>query len=989
LLPVIHRAHRMRLASVPVALALAACAGAPARPLARPAPPRARPALPPPRWEAVVLPTMDLDGDGPRPLRVGEEPGGALLLTQGSFRVRVRGNAVEWARDAPLQRIVANAHDGERWYFASADGALFRADGFLGPLVRVGETAGIALEEGFVSAGMLAVPTAARRLWLGGPGDTFAPARPPADGPLVDTGFVDRSFGVVVVAPGVLLRTTDGGARYERVDTFGHATYLVDPVSDGFVLATTGGRLRVGPTGPALPFAGAMAHPDFAVPPEVVRTVAASAETDHPLAYPSLLASPAAEALPDGRVARAEEGDAVVRGREGVVARLELPAPACRLYAWGAQILAQCLAPDERTTVLYASDGQRPWTELRQHAGDEPVLPAMDGGGLVLQRPCEGEGDDERDARVVCWYDGATWRTHALPPDAQPLAAHGDALLLQRVGFEEEGAFRLVRAGDTEATRANGVEEGRAVELELASAVLVTATFTTDGHLAGLARKGRQRFAALGIPGQPLALRPLPAGAAHVAFASGTHGIAAGEHLGQVWITTDGARTWTPLAVPLDGDASAVSLDVRARPFRETPPVQAWCSASACVVGSRLVWAMVQPGAPPSGALRVLAARHAPAPVTAEPLPFVPDEAGFRAGGWTCSRDERQPAPALPATRAYGADGWLDTSEGANGRVLLAWGGTDEQGRFRASARAGALPEFEPPPGTSPGEPVLVPRLLTRTMAVIERCASAQRGLRCGDVVVALRNGLPRVLGAHRALLDVEDAPGAQPDVGPYPALAGALPLPDGGAVLHLRAQWLDDSLVGRWTRAVLPVYLQTDVLLRLDARGALAARRGYSWGGLRAVRMLARAPEGPGLAVATAPDPLALAFHPMDPAQPPRALTTLPRGTLAPCDGPPRGEPGATVVAVSAPGYGPVVYQGRFELAAPFSARALVEVRAGGAVCQRGVSFWSIDPRESNERELLGNVGGALRLRAAQGRIQAVGVDAARDAVLECVPHE
>jgi hypothetical protein len=955
----------IRSCGVGLALGLLGCSAAPVR---APAPSSvSAAAVPAPvPWEAVVVPWNE--PRGPRPVRLGDDADGSALVAFGGLRARVRGERVEWAPDAMLLPLLAWARDGVRWYFASEDGAVFRAEGFLGPLVPLGGTGGLPIEAGFVSTGRLAVRTPDGRLWFGGPDDRFEPARLPGEGRLIDAGFVDRDFGVVVLEPGGVWRTTDGGAHFDPVDLGAHATHTIYPQADGVVLATTDGLRFLGPSGAAVPFHGVLDRGDLALPSESARAVEESRWSEHPLGYASLLSAPGVQVLADGRIARMEGQDVVIRGREGTLARLELPARGCGLRAWGERVLAWCRTEAFETT-LQISDGEHPWRELRSFPRLlDTVVTSRDGAALVVPHACEGEGEGERDATPVCWYDGVAWRTRMLPQGAQLLGVSSDALLY-RLPFgrrEETWPIHRLSLDDT--------DEGARLRLAVPEARLLSAEFTREGLVAGVARVGRELFTVLGPGEQPLPLHPLPSGAQQVAFADATHGIAVGAQLGQVWTSTDGARTWTPLTVPLEGD--------RAVPLRPGPELErdrernsavaVSCSARACTVGSRLVW--MAPSSPRTGAVVRAAARAS----SWEPWVLARTAGsgqGLQPGGFAVESPSPGASGTLPPTRVYGGDGWLETPEGTSGPRRFTWGGTDEQGRFRARSQEVDLEPLALPSGTVGSDGVFLPRLLTRSLAVLERCVRDDGYSRC-DLLVVPREGRPRLLGAP---LDPENSPVVQ----------GALALPDGGAAVHLRTFLMEEDQLVRWRRRRTNERMRADLVLRLDARGEIVAQRGFAWGVDPVARMLTRTTSGPGLAVSTWTDPRALTFFGMDPRQPARPLVTLPPERMAPCAGPARGEPQATVVSVSANRYGPRVTSGRFELEPPYFARPLLELDAHGGVCVRGVSFWSLDPRDDNERAFLDSLGGVPRLRASGGTMQAVGIDAARDTALRCYPHE
>lgn len=963
------------LASAAVVALLVGCAGAGARSNVVRSVVRQRSSSPV-RWEAVLLPPrLVFRGEV---VAVGEDADGAVLVQALGLRARVRGSAVEWASEATLHPVVARARDGDRWLFATQDGVLFRSDSFTGPLVRVGETDRRELDVGFVSTGVLAAGTREGRLWLGGPGDVFRPAVAPADGPLIDAGFIDRSFGVVAVSPGRLFRTTDGGAHYEPVNTGSHAVLVVYPNPDGFVLTTTGGPMWVGPNGPAVAHTGSIADLHESLSSETERALRASLRSDYPLAYPTALATPGAAVLSNGQVALVDGQDAVILGPEGIVARMELPGQNCLLHAWGSRWLAQCQADDD-THTLHFTRGDRPWSELYRGRIDGAVVAGRDGSSIVLVgTSCdENERPHEHDQTPLCWYDGTRWQSRTLQGRVYLLDVWGETVLYRE--FDE--AMDEEHAPPVYMVRMDEPGEGSPVPLDMPSATLVYASFTDDGQIAGTARKGNELYAAIGGTALPLAVSPLPQGAIQVAFANATHGIAVGEHLGEVWVTTDGAHNWRRLDIPLDGDPAGLLLRGRPRFFGDVYRVEVSCSAAACTVGSRLVW-MASRGSSTAASmsLRLRAARRAP--VRTEEAPAVTDSGMFHAGEWNCAPVRSGPTMSvLPTGRLYGTGGWVEL-QGAIGDVASGglvgffWGGTDERGRFRVRSRSGVIGSLTLPAGATVGQTVLFPRLVTRTLALIERCTTANYDSYC-DAIVAPRGGAPRVSFTHRALLDLN---------GRRIVLMNAMGLPDGGAAVHLRPAEGDETLglVGnnRLSRRER-LEPRVDLLVRLDARGQIVAQRGFVWAPGPVVRMLARGPAGPGLVVASASEPRVLRFYGLDPDDAGQVISTLPASRLGVCRGSAGNNPRVTLVSVSAAGFGPTLYVGAAQMMPPYNARVMLEV--GSEVCLRGVAFWSIDPNEPGERDFLAALGGAPGFWAVEGMLRGAAMDAAADRALEC----
>jgi hypothetical protein len=277
-----------------------------------------------------------------------------------------------------------------------------------------------------------------------------------------------------------------------------------------------------------------------------------------------------------------------------------------------------------------------------------------------------------------------------------------------------------------------------------------------------------------------------------------------------------------------------------------------------------------------------------------------------------------------------------------------------------------------PPPNAVPGEERLIPRLLTRSLAILERCAMMPpfgtnppwNWPSCREIVVVPRGGTPRVLGENARLL------GRDQHWDDFAGVRNAMALPNGGAALLLTA------LEARSDRH--------DVVLELDARGAIVGRRGFGWSSGEPVRMLARTSQGVGLVVARAASPRELNFFGLDPRMPARSLGTLPTVEPRACTRREGDASGAVTVALSEPGYTPDLHLGEHRLGSGHWLHSEVEIDAGGS-CLRTVRMWSFDPRYQPEVEFRAAVGGALQVRASGGALVWTGVDRIRDTLLRC----
>jgi hypothetical protein len=690
------------------------------------------------------------------------------------------------------------------------------------------------------------------------------------------------------------------------------------------------------------------------------------------LAYPLLRAGGLAASI-DGRVAVVSTQVLRVEGPPGVRNRVELPSRRCTLTTWGAKFLASCYLPEDGAHGLFVTDGERPFTELRRGTLDAGgFAAAKDGGVIAIDGACENVERERDEATPVCVYDGGTWHTRALPGRAVLLDASGDALLYRRMSMRftdphnSLGELRVLRNADNDA-------DGRAIQLDTPGAVLVSASFASGGVLAGIAVRGNERFVAIGTPDRPLALRALPSSAERVAFADPTRGIASGRDLSHVWVTTDGARTWSRLSPPIDGDASGVALALEEP--RDVPGARSSveCDPTTCVVGERLVWSAPVAGfVPPPNPLRIQGAATAPTDSARDPV-AVPAPDNSAAGLWQC--EPRIPArptvrPSSPNTRPLGGEGWIEphitaAHDALAGRYAFVWGGFDDRGRFRTSARPTELPAVAFAT-TTPDDFHIMPRLVTRSLAIVERCAQVSYATQC-ELLAVPRGGAPRILGTERALLEADP---------PHVSLRSVLPLPDGGALVQIAPTADDDFGLTR-----------VDLVLRLSPRGEIVARRSFAWGRAPAARLLARTHDAVGLAVATLPDTRSLTFYTLDPADDGRPLGTIREGQLTPC-ATPDASANATVV-LGTGRFAPTVFFGETFLSpASNEIQSLLEIDAQGGVCMRGAVFFSNPTNLAREHDLITYLGGVPRLRVAAGALAGRAIDSDFETDVTCVLH-
>ena len=84
-------------------------------------------------WRQVSFP------DPPeRILFMGKEPDGTRLIAVGGFRVKQRGEQLEFAKQALYVDILRSCRAGTGWVHVTSERDVYRSDGFLGKLEVVG-----------------------------------------------------------------------------------------------------------------------------------------------------------------------------------------------------------------------------------------------------------------------------------------------------------------------------------------------------------------------------------------------------------------------------------------------------------------------------------------------------------------------------------------------------------------------------------------------------------------------------------------------------------------------------------------------------------------------------------------------------------------------------------------------------------------------------------------------------------------------------------
>lgn len=562
-----------------VILALALAAGCHAR--------RARPthATAAPRWVVTAA-------DGPA-VRVR---GG--LIVRGALRA---DNGRVAAPPYPASPIAATSllADGS-WRFAAADGTLYRAPSFTGPLAVVGALPfrldPVAADagghrRGVHSRGALVLLDAALGAHAVAPDGSH---RALPLGRALSACFASADDVYAVSEPGVLRVSHDGGARFAVERAPAGVPLAVWNADDDTFLRTTAGTFRLA-RGAFVPDASAPSPAAWLGVPRSVDDAVRAAADALPLRPDPLHSAP----LPRGRVARVHERALeIVDARSGrVLARDTLPGDDCALRAAHGGLRAVCRHAVWATLVA-ARDADRPgWTVLRDEARAEPAgAVAFDDASAAwaVQAPCAQH--PTLDPRDVCLYDarGAA-RDVRLPAPATVLAVHRGAALAVEASVEGR-APRLFVLRDGAASELAPPDDLRAP---------VTAAWTDDALTLAHATPAASLALSVTAAAAPAAWRrvAVPASLTHAVFAADGAALLYGPDARDLVRVRPGGPA-VPLASPVVGSATALTLD---------PDAPSFCVGPWCSLGGALTLA---PG--PTPAALVLARADAPPRVAPE-----------------------------------------------------------------------------------------------------------------------------------------------------------------------------------------------------------------------------------------------------------------------------------------------------------------------------------------------------------------------------------
>ncbi|MEI8255282.1 MAG: hypothetical protein WCJ30_06365, partial [Deltaproteobacteria bacterium] len=793
-------------------------------------------------WRTVPLPaSLDLEGstnDFRHRVRRADpmDPESIQHWLAGSLRASVEGREVRWATDLTLSGITSATHDGDRWYFATQDGALFASAGFLGPLERVAES-GTQLT-GFLSTGRVVALGADGTFWSGGPGDRFEPLRPPVGTTWVDAGFVSSSVGFGIAETGALYRTVDGGATFVQSAVDGSG-YRVRPARGAIEVDTTAGSFRVDEAGVVGPWVEPPLEAPFIARTALdERFVVHGWLRSHPLSRARLLASHDAFELPDGTLVTLVNhslvyvrGDGTLDAVDAGGSTMHIDRPGCAILRLGARPIAFC-AGDQAVTVR-EPHGASSWRDVRTFPRRGRCIIANDSGLLGCPGPCEATaapGDHS-----TCWSDGGPWTTRTAPLPEATAAFAGRAFAWFG---DDHGTETLLHA------RMDDDLPPAPMRFTPAAATAVFVSRAGDSRFCIVARQGERRLAGAGPAGSTIELSPLPEGALSARFADAQHAVAVGATMSHVWLSEDGGRTWTPMESPIDADLESTRL------VTDSDREEAvFCTARGCVIGDRVFWG---PDAP--AGLRGLDARHAGPPSPAPSNRMTPLRV-FRFDARCGHDDAPRPIAAPPesrgnTTRSFHADGWTDfvdvaphSDVGFDARI--AWHGVDARGVYDVTSgprRWEFILDYGAHRSTPPA---ILPVDSTRTRLIAQRCIQTETGNSlCVDLVVARRGREPAIIPLASVLHTVDAARYAV-------TVRGSVARPDGGSVIHVALE-----------SGSLP---NADVLLRLDAHDHAEVLRTFSWDINRPQRLLAVLAGRIGLAVFRRDDSGRFEFHDAD----------------------------------------------------------------------------------------------------------------------------
>jgi len=542
-------------------------------------------------WQVVIAPVLDSELQS---TVVPHRHDRSEYNVFGSLRVESVGGTRVWSTEYTVSPIIAAVKVERGWRFAARDGEVYESSTFTGALVRVAATDGHMFVRSFAARDVLALLDDVGRLWLGH-GSDLTRVGMPAGSSIRTAAFVDASFGVVIDDEGRTLRTIDGGRSFMDV----HASVLADSdarlVPGGVYVETSVGGRIVSESGlvraaretqldadeqPALPEGPSSMWLDS--PALWMAAIAQSGDSlaDHTIGA-GLRTESGVSLGTIGPTGSRSVSEAQVEGTTFVAFGCDFLAQIPRVLGFDLRVLREGVTWEE----LFAYQPRPgPSTWFQEPASYANVVVASSGGAIAFRGRC-GQATRMEEGVPVCWVTGDVART--LWFDTGSFLAASAVSSARLVYRGNAGRVLYVDVGDaSDGARAFGrpvnAPDGLVVDY---ATILANGLFAGEAHENGATGSIGGRYLVIGNP-ERLEVRALPPGARGAAFADSVHAMAAGDRLGSIWTSSDGARHWDPVVLPVDGDADALGL----LEAEQVATRVVWCTASLCIAGDRVLW---------------------------------------------------------------------------------------------------------------------------------------------------------------------------------------------------------------------------------------------------------------------------------------------------------------------------------------------------------------------------------------------------------------
>lgn len=596
----------------------------------------------------------------------------------------------------PAQPLVAAARVQGTWRFAAADGTLYAAEQFLGPLRVVASAPegarppGEALSRGVVRAvfqeGGLAYVGPSGRAWALD-GSTL---RPLALDHALAALFVSPRRVIALVEPGRLLRSEDGGRRFEEVPLGGaDVPTAIALVRGATVVDSLHGRWALDEAGPPSPLRDGPDSLEASLRAGDLPPVAGAPVTALLPADPLRVA-----ALADGTLA-VLDGDAVALvdpRAQRTVRRVALPGQACGIAPGHGSYRLVC-THDGWARAVYAPDAAGGWRVLRDALRGDPMGDVVFDDGseaFVVAAPCERGATPDATAFCAHGADGREVTVRA-PFAGQPVDQHGGVALLVETGLASPARAALLR-GSSLSTVTLPVNAHDARELRRSAGALAVWGRRDDGrpvlHRGAVDPSGAVRWTS----------HEAPAGAARGVLGGAGEAYALGHTAAELWRYRPGDG-FARMPSPVRGSAASLHFD---------PEGLSYCAGPVCRLAGTLEWTAGAEGGP----WFVTGARAVAAPPSWVTPPRRASERAHFACAWGA---ELGPAPLLE--RGAAVSGYTLQWEPHRDEVEVRWSGATLSQTTRAR-----LPPTEERVTLAGVAPIGA----TSPVALLDRCAGSR-----------------------------------------------------------------------------------------------------------------------------------------------------------------------------------------------------------------------------------------------------------------------